>query len=115
MEHITFEQLPKAVIQLYNKLDRIERLLMETRPQKDSEADQFLTVQKAASYLHLSAPTIYSMVSKAEIPVNKKGKRLYFSKKELEGWIKEGRKKTIGEIEGEAISTLIGKKKGSRI
>lgn len=115
MEQITFEQLPKAVAQLYNKLDRIERLLIKAQEQTTPEAEKFLTVHQAAAFLDLAVPTIYSMVSEARIPVNKQGKRLYFSKLELEDWIKTGRKKTISEIEGEADTLLISKKKGGRI
>ena len=114
MEQITFEQLPKAVIQLYNKLDRIESLLAEALPLIHPESDKFLTVHEAANFLDLAAPTIYSLVSKGEIPVNKRGKRLYFSKMELEEWVKAGRKKTNSEIAEEAENYFLNKKKGGR-
>jgi excisionase family DNA binding protein len=62
------------------------------------EADEILTIKEAAILLSLSVPTIYGLVSRSEIPVNKQGKRLYFSKHELIAWIKTGRKKTGAEI-----------------
>ena len=58
------------------------------------QADELLTIKQAAEILSLSVPTIYGLVSRREIPVNKRGKRLYFSKTELTQWIKDGRKKT---------------------
>jgi len=77
----------------------------------EPEQDQLLTIQQAAELLNLSVPTIYGLVSRSVIPVSKKGKRLYFSKQELLNWIKEGRKKTKGEIEAEAQEYINRKRK----
>lgn len=74
--------------------------------------EQLLTVQQAAEFLNLTVPTIYSKVSKGELPVMKRSKRLYFSKKELIEYLKAGRKKTNAEIEAEAHEYLINKKGG---
>lgn len=40
----------------------------------------------------------------------KRSKRLYFSRNELVNYVKQGRKKTIDEIEGQDLSDLMGKK-----
>lgn len=72
--------------------------------------EQLLTVQEAAKFLNLKVPTIYSKVSKGELPVMKRSKRLYFSSTELMEYLKEGRKKSNTEIEAEAETYL--KKKG---
>lgn len=108
---ITFEQLPKAVTQLYDKLENIERLLLRKENEVQPEPDQLLTIKQAAEILSLSVATIYSLVSRAEIPVSKKSKRLYFSKLELTDWIKSGRKKTNAEIATEANSYIKSKPK----
>jgi excisionase family DNA binding protein len=108
---ITFENLPKAVSQLYNKLESIEQLLLSKDTEPQQEADQLLTINQAAELLKLSVPTIYGLVSRSAIPVSKPGKRLYFSKKDLLSWIKEGRKKTKDEIEAEAQSYINKKRK----
>lgn len=76
------------------------------------QPEQLLTIQEAAEFLSLTVPTIYSKVSKGELPVMKRGKRLYFSRTELMEYIKEGRKKTNAEIEAEAEAYLSDKKKG---
>ncbi len=58
MDQVTFEQLPAAFVNLYNKVESIERLLQrEYDPQP--EADTFLTIQQAAEFLKLSVPTLY--------------------------------------------------------
>lgn len=107
METMTFDQLPKAVSQLAAKLENIERLLLSRKEQQPKEQlEQLLTVEQAADYLNLSVPTIYGKVSKGELPVMKRGKRLYFSKTELLDYLKAGRKKSNAEIEAEAEAYL---------
>ena len=76
------------------------------------QPEQLLAVQEAAQFLNLTVPTIYSKVSKGELPVMKRGKRLYFSRTELMEYIKEGRKKSNAEIEAEAKAYLLNNKKG---
>jgi len=97
------------------RLSNIENLLLELKHSEKtihniSPDDELLTIQDAATFLNLSVPTIYSLVSQSKIPVNKRGKRLYFSKIELIDWIKSGRRKTIDEISKEAESYLKSKK-----
>ena len=92
---ITFEQLPQAVTQLYNKLESIERLLLEESSKLQPETDELLTVQGTAKFLSLSVPTVYGLISKGELPVMKRSKRCYFSKIELLNYLKLGRKKTF--------------------
>jgi len=98
---ITFENLPQAVTQLFDKLDNIERLILSHNNTPLPEEDKLLTIRETAEMLHLTVPTIYGLVQRAEIPVSKRGKRLYFSKQELVAWILAGRKKTTAEIEAE--------------
>ena len=109
MEPLTFEQLPQAVRQIYNKLEIIEKLLLEKK-QPQPESDEQMTVEQAARFLNLSVSTIYSKVCRSEIPVNKQGKRLYFYKSELAAWIREGRKKTREEIRKEVNMLPVPKK-----
>jgi len=93
---ITFENLPKAVAQLTNEVSEIKRLLLGKSTEYRSE--KLLTVHQAAEFLRLTVPTIYSKVSKGELPVMKRSKRLYFSRIELTDYIKAGRKKTQADI-----------------
>jgi excisionase family DNA binding protein len=102
--------------QIYSRLSNIENLLLDLKHssldyKSHSEEDQLLTIHQAAELLSLAVPTLYSLVSKSEIPVNKRGKRLYFSRQELTNWVKTGRKKTAAEINAEAQSYLHKKNK----
>lgn len=107
MEQLSFENLPKAVSLLNQKLESIEKLLLEKNAQQPTDQpEQFLTIQEAAQFLNLTVPTIYSKVSKGELPVMKRSKRLYFSNIELMEYLKKGRKKTSSEISNEANNYL---------
>lgn len=81
-----------------------------TKVEPTDQPEQLLTIQEAAEFLSLTVPTMYSKVSKREIPCMKRSKRLYFSRTELLEYLKEGRKKSNAEIEQEAEAYL--KKKG---
>ena len=110
MNALTFNELPLAVEKLHSKLLEIENLIISKGNVIVNEENQFLTIQQASTFLSLSVATLYGLVSKGLIPVNKKGKRLYFSKMELQDWIVEGKKKTISELQSEA-KTFIPKKR----
>ena len=112
METLSFNELPGAVAQLFDKLTDIEQLLREQRqtPQQP-ESDQVLTIQQAGAFLSLAVPTLYGLVHRKKIPVSKQGKRLYFSKQRLIDWIQYGKKPTQIEIDSEADLHLMKIKK----
>jgi len=112
-QNLTFDQLPKAVTMLAKEVSELKRLLIEKQEQTPTEQpEQILTIQEAAQFLNLTVPTIYSKVSKGELPVMKRSKRLYFSSTELMEYLKEGRKKSNAEIEQEAEAYLSNNRKG---
>lgn len=95
----------------------VRKVLKETPPQTVEPFDQpeqLLTIQEAADFLTLTVPTMYSKVSKGELPVMKRSKRLYFSRTELLEYLKQGRKKSNAEIEEEAENHL-NKKGGNKL
>lgn len=99
------------------RLSSIENLILDLKhkPQTVKPTDQpeqLLTIQQAAEFLSLSVPTMYSKVSKGELPVMKQSKRLYFSRTELMQYLKDGRKKSNADIEQEAKAYLSNNKKG---
>jgi hypothetical protein len=49
-----------------------------------------------------AVPTVYDLVHKRLIPHSKRGKDLYFSKRELEEWMLSGRRRTASTIRSEA-------------
>jgi excisionase family DNA binding protein len=110
MEHkykISFDMLPEMVSSLFEKLDNLERL-MSSEKNLTNNKDNLLTIKQAGSFLNLSVPTIYSKVSKRELPCLKQNNRLYFVESELMDYLKSGRRETNSEI---AKATLDGLKK----
>jgi len=104
MEEIKFENLPTAVSTLLEKVGNIERLL--SAEQQHPVMDRPLTIKEASVLINLAVPTIYKLVQNKEIPVAKRGKRLYFSASDLIEWIKEGKRKTVKEINIETEKRL---------
>lgn len=101
MEKITFENVPNALSCIIDQLERIESTLDKlTYP--DSIKDQLLTISEAAEILNLAESTIYGKVSNREIPVIKKGKKLYFQKVALLNWVMEGKRSTPTDIQEKA-------------
>jgi len=101
-EEFKFEDLPNIMAENNRLLSEVKVLLQAaTMPQKTSE--DLLNIQQAGELLNLSIPTIYSKVSKKELPYSKRGKKLYFSREELTDFIKKGRVLTNSEIGNAAI------------
>lgn len=112
MEPFSFEELPMAVTKLYGKMKKIERLLKHNL-KLIAEKDELMDIEEAARFLKLSVTTIYSKVCRREMPANKRGKKLYFTKSELKDWIKQGRIKTTPDYNAKADSYLRDNKLGS--
>ncbi|MDM1534221.1 helix-turn-helix domain-containing protein [Myroides marinus] len=85
---------------------------VQNNNQTTEQPEKFLTIQEASKFLNLTVPTLYSKVSKCEVPSFKQGNRLYFSSVELTEYLKQGKKKTYAEIEAEAENYLFNNKKG---
>ena len=93
---------------LDRKVDRLTALLAASIPKSTTtiELPDLLTIKQASEFVNLAVPTIYTLVGRNEIPFMKPGRKLYFSRKELESWIREGRKKTTEECADEAREDL---------
>ena len=66
--------------------------------------------QEAAEFLSFIAATMYDKISRGELPVMKRGKRLYISRAELLEYLKDGREKSNAEIERNANVYLLNNK-----
>ncbi|MBI0401362.1 helix-turn-helix domain-containing protein [Cyclobacterium marinum] len=93
------------------RLSNIENLILDLKhkskqAESSNQPERLLTIQEAAELLSLTVPTLYSKVSKGELPVMKRSNRLYFFRTELLDYLKGGRKKSIADVEQEAIDYL---------
>jgi predicted DNA-binding transcriptional regulator AlpA len=72
------------------------------QPTPQPEIDEIGGVELAMKITGKAKPTIYSLCSERKIPHSKRGKQLYFSKRELLEWINSGKRKTVAEIQSAA-------------
>lgn len=75
-EVITFETMPKAMAYLINKVEALEKKLLEKNEVPTTPADKWFNIDELKDYLpdHPAKQTIYGWVSKREIPFHKGGK-----------------------------------------
>lgn len=100
MNQLTFDQVPGALSALIEKVSNMESILINkpSEPTPDQTANDFLTVPQAAAFMSLSIATIYGYIHKKDIPYMKRRGRVYFSRAELQQWIRDGRRMTRDEI-----------------
>lgn len=100
--------------QIDRRLSNIEQLLLAIKHSPvqsllpPNVLPDLLSVKEAAKLVNLAVPTIYGLVGRNEIPFHKRNhsKKLYFSRHELEDWIRQGRRKTVAECTAEVRSDL---------
>lgn len=109
---LTFDKLPEAVTMLTKEVSELKALLLKKSEQQPIQPQQEIPIyiDEAAKILGIVKPTLYSKVSKREIPFHKRGKKLYFFKSDLLNYIKAGKRKSSAEIEAEADAYLSNKK-----
>lgn len=88
---ISYDNLPQAVQELHQKLDR----LLSIRLKQPEESNKLLTVEELQNHLpeHPAKQTIYGWVNGRVIPYEKYGKRLYFRQSDIDKWTANGRQK----------------------
>lgn len=100
--NLTIDDIARAI---RNEL----RGYFEQQEEKERE-DEFGGIELAIELTGLAKPTIYGLVSERKIPHSKRGKKLYFSRKELLVWLTNGKRKTQDEIADEAANFDVKRK-----
>jgi excisionase len=92
---LTFNDLPKVVGELCEKIAGMENLLRDTLNRQSEPKENLhvpMTVQEACAYLKMPVSTFYYKIKKDNIPVIKQGKHLYIYRDELDKWLEASRK-----------------------
>ena len=76
----------------------VRKVLGEKTNPSSTPLQDIMTIREASEFLHLTTGALYAMVHRKAICYSKRGKRLFFSKKELSAWVESGRKLTAEEI-----------------
>ncbi|WP_299713795.1 helix-turn-helix domain-containing protein [uncultured Tenacibaculum sp.] len=116
IDSLSFETLPQAIAILLNEVSELKKMLKQEKENssKQETSEQFFNVQQTANFLGLTSATIYSKVSRNELPVMKRNGRLYFSKLELLEYLKEGKVNYQDSVSNEVDELLSNNKKGLR-
>lgn len=108
----TFNDLPEAVMNLTKEVKELKELFKSEQQTKFIPSEEKpIKMQEASELLNLAIPTIYSKVSRGELPAMRRGNRLYFLRSELLAYLKAGRKKSSEDIFLEVDSYLANQKK----
>lgn len=109
MQAVTITQItpPELEVLIENSLKKI--LSQSYSKQIETESDTWFDLDALRQY-HPDRPaaaTVYTWVSKNEIPYHKRGKKLSFLKSEVDAWLKAGRYKTLSEIDEAADNAIL--------
>jgi excisionase family DNA binding protein len=95
--------------------DLLREVLLDTLKEgKESfsgAASNILDVKEAAAYVKLKVTTLYEKTSTKAIPHFKKGNKVYFRREELEAWLTEGKVKTVDDLQREAATYSLKRKR----
>lgn len=86
------------------RLKNIENLLSQTK--------EVLSIDEVSQYTGLSKSTIYKLTCYKLIPHYKQAKHLFFSRPEIDLFLKSNKINTQTEIKEDAISSVVFKEKG---
>ena len=96
---VSFEHLPTMVAELLHRMERLETQLNSVGERTEIEVKDLISIEEAGQLVGLAKPTIYSLTSQQKIPFMKKGKKLYFSRKEIDQWIRAGKKSQVNDVD----------------
>ncbi len=101
---LSLKNVPQMVEELLCKVDNLESILKNLPSLETRESEHWMNVNELCNYLpdKPSRNTVYGWVSKDSIPYHKTGKKLQFSRYDIDEWIRKHRVKTNTELEAEA-------------
>lgn len=89
-------------------LEELRTELMDKKVSSESNYEyDTIGVEEASKILILAPSTVYTKVSRGELPVVKRGRPLCFSKKQLQEYLNSKKPKTNSDIHFEAERALI--------
>ncbi len=85
-------------------VERAVKKALDGQKSTPTDPERWYNLNELCEYLpdRPAAATVYGWVHNAIIPHHKSGKKLRFLKSEIDLWLKQGKKKTVSEIEAQA-------------
>ena len=94
---ITFEDLPKAMSWMMDKLNELDSKIDGLNNQNSNvPTEQWMNLKELCEYIpsHPAEQTVYGWTSCHLIPFHKRGKRIMFLKSEIDEWLHAGKIKS---------------------
>ena len=109
--------MPEAMAYLINKVEKLETLLRTTKSDNTTVTDKWFNIQELCTYLpdRPARQTVYGWIGQRLIPYHKKGKKLQFLKSEIDKWLKADKRKTVDELQAEAVEAFNDKKRRTQL
>jgi len=98
--------------------EAVQNVIQNNTPKPEPESiPDILNADQVCQLLSMKKSTLYQKTHKSEIPFSKKGKALYFSRKEIYAWLSDGRNLTEEEQKDMADLMLLqaNKKRFNRL
>jgi len=108
---LKLEDVPNAVAELQKGQSEILALLLQKANDNNPETENPLGIKEVSTLIGKTVPTLYGYCQRNEMPYHKNGNRLIFFKSEIIKWLKQGKQKTLTEIDAETDSYLSNKNK----
>ena len=112
-KNITFEDLPKAMSWMMDKLNELDSKIDGLNTQSPSlPTDQWMNLKELCDYIpsHPAEQTVYGWTSCHQIPFHKRGKRIMLLKSEIDAWLRDGKVKSEKDLEDEAARFIKSKR-----
>ena len=93
-----------SILQIDERLDKIEKLLLSNK--------KVLTFEEACDYSGISRSYMYKLTSGKTIPHScPNGKMLFFDKDKLDSWLLQNERKSVQEIDSNALAYTLKNKR----
>ena len=113
--NLKFDDLPKAISWMMNKLKELDLKLDGITSQSKEEPEVQWRQSERAIVTTCPAirqkQTVYGWTSCHQIPFHKKGKRIMFLKSEIDTWLYESKIKSPKELETDALRYVQSKRR----
>lgn len=109
----SFDAMPKILADIAQRLEVMERKIDALQSVPREDADAWLNLKDLCNYLpnHPAEQTVYGWTSTHFIPYHKKGKSIVFRKSEIDEWLRNDKRKSMGDLEKEAQAFVNSKRK----
>ena len=110
---VDLERMQLDVAETKKVLYELKGIFIDKTKVYKEEAETPIKIDAVSEHTGYKKQTIYEYCRLNKIPYHKKNNRLFFFKSEITDWIKEGKQKTIAEIEADT-DTFLSKRKKAR-